>query len=118
MPLTSILNMKNFLLALALGFIALTGISQYSLTVESAPAVTEGFTTYRVYVNCDHANDQVSAIFGNNESPLSIDVPDGAFNSSYNATWNASGINPSLLPVFPELADDTYATIGLSLIHI
>ena len=113
MPLTSILNMKNFLLALALGFIALTGISQYSLTVESAPAVTAGFTTYRVYVNCDHANDQVSAIFGNNESPLSIDVPDGAFNSSYNATWNASGINPSFLPVFPELADDTYATIGL-----
>jgi len=30
-----------------------------------------------------------------------------------NASWNASGINPAFLSTFPELVDDTYATIGL-----
>ena len=38
----------------------------------------------------------------------------GAFNSAFNSSWNASGINPAFVPVFPELADDSYATIGLS----
>ena len=40
-------------------------------------------------------------------------TPDGAFNSSFNASWSASGINPAFLGFFPEMADDTYATIGL-----
>ena len=43
-----------------------------------------------------------------------MNTPDGAFNSAFNSSWNASGINPAFLPVFPELADDTYATIGLT----
>ena len=43
-----------------------------------------------------------------------MNTPDGAFNSAFNSSWNASGINPAFVPVFPELADDSYATIGLS----
>ena len=30
-----------------------------------------------------------------------------------NASWNASGINPAFTGAFPELIDDSYATIGL-----
>ena len=59
------------------------------------------------------ASDRFSAIFGNDQSPLEINTPDGAFNSSFNASWSASGINPAFLGFFPEMADDTYATIGL-----
>lgn len=84
------------------------------MSVESSPAVTTGLTTYRFYVNMTDPADRMSAVFGNNEFPLSISTPEGAFNSGFNSSWSAAGINPAFLPVFPELAEDTYATIGLA----
>ena len=86
---------------------------QYDLSVEASPAVQEGLTTYRFYVNMEDATDRMSAVFGNNEFPLEITTPDGAFNSGFNSSWSASGINPAFIPTFPELVDDSYATIGL-----
>ena len=77
------------------------------------PAVTAGLTTYRFYVDMQDATDRMSAVFGNDQASLLVNAPGGAFNSAFNSSWNASGINPAFLPVFPDLADDTYATIGL-----
>jgi hypothetical protein len=57
--------------------------------------------------------DRMSAVFGNTERPIDIAVPNGAFNSALNSSWNATGLNPVFVASFPELADDTYATIGL-----
>ena len=88
--------------------------AQYDLTVESFPAVQEGLTTYRFHVNMQDATDRMSAVYGNNEASLSINTPAGAYNSAFNSSWNASGINPAFLTTFPELADDTFATIGLT----
>ena len=74
----------------------------YTLTVEaSTPAVAPG-TTYRFYVDMTDASDRLSAIFGNDQAPLEINTPDGAFNSSFNASWSASGINPAFLGFFPR----------------
>ena len=85
----------------------------FTLTIEaSSPAAAEG-TTYRFYVNLTDATDRMSAVFGDNESNLIVNTPDGAFNASSNASWSAAGINPAFLSFFPEMADDTYATIGL-----
>ena len=42
-----------------------------------------------------------------------VNTPAGAFSSTFNASWNASGINAAFLPLVPDLADDSYATIGL-----
>jgi hypothetical protein len=106
----------NFLLAAICCSSILFGTqasAQYTLTVEaSTPALAPG-TTYRFYVDMTDATDRMSAIFGNDQSPLEINTPDGAFSSSFNASWSASGINPAFLGFFPEMADDTYATIGL-----
>jgi hypothetical protein len=85
----------------------------YTLVVEGEPAVVAGLTTYRFYVTLPNAGDRMSAVFGNNEATLSVNAPDGAYNSTFNASWNASGVNPAFLTSFPELASDTYATIGL-----
>jgi len=86
----------------------------YSLTVEaSIPAAAAG-TTYRFYVNMLDPTDHMSAVFGNNESSLIINTPDGVFNAATNAGWSAAGINPAFLTTFPDMADDTYATIGLT----
>ena len=87
--------------------------AQYSLTVEDAPSVVTDHTTYRFYVDMQNPTDRMSAVFGNDQASLIIDTPAGAFNSPYNTGWNAAGVNPAFLPVFPDLADDTYATIGL-----
>ena len=85
----------------------------FPLVVESSPAVGTGGTVYRFYVQMQDATDRMSAVFGNDQASLIINTPAGAFNSAFNSSWNASGINPAFLPVFPDLADDTYATIGL-----
>ena len=90
------------------------GSAQYDLTIDSSPAVQEGLTTYRFYVNMADATDRMSAVYGNDQEGLYINTPDGAFNSAFNISWNASGINPAFLLNFPDLADDTYATIGLT----
>jgi len=96
-------------------FLGLSSASaQYTLTVESSPAVGTGGTVYRFYVDMQDPTDRMSAVFGNDQANLVINTPAGAFNSAFNSSWNASGINPAFLPVFPDMADDTYATIGLT----
>ena len=107
--------MKNLTLGVVLLLILqTTGFAQYTMTVEATPAVTAGLTTYRFYVDMQDPTDRMSAVFGNDQASLLLETPAGAFNSPFNSSWNASGINPAFLPVFPDLADDTYATIGLT----
>jgi len=107
---------KNISLAILALFVLVPfsgAFAQHTLTVESSAAVGAGGTVYRFYVNANDDTDKFSAVFGNNETHLVISAPDGIFNSPFNASWNASGINPAFLGAFPEMADDSYATIGL-----
>ncbi|MBM72195.1 MAG: hypothetical protein CL847_05380 [Crocinitomicaceae bacterium] len=108
----SLFKYHFLLLSLLVGF-TMPVISQYSLTVEAMPATTVEGTSYRMYVNMQDPTDRMSAVFGNNQTPLEISAFNGAYNNSFNSSWSASGINPMFLPMFPEMADDTYATIGL-----
>jgi len=85
----------------------------YTLTVESSESTVTTGTTYRFYVEMVHPTDKFSAVFGHNDSPLTISAPAGVFNSEYNSSWSASGLNPTFLPLFPDMAADSYATIGL-----
>ena len=71
-------------------------------------------TTYRVYVNTLNDSDRLSAVFSNADYPLSVNVPEGAWNSPESSTWNASGVNPALFIEYPNIVDDSYATIGLT----
>ena len=108
---------KNICLAFMalLSCTMLTSVSaQYTLTVESAAAAhVPGNTVYRFYVNLTDPSDKFSAVYGNDQEHLVINTPAGIFNSPYNASWSASGINTAFLPIFPDMAEDSYATIGL-----
>ena len=109
---------KNICLAL-MAFLSCTFLTsasaQYSLTVESSPAVhVPGHNVYKFYVNMNDASDKFSAVFGNDQDNLIINTPSGIFNSSFNASWSAAGINPAFLAFFPDMAEDSYATIGLT----
>ena len=91
------------------------GSGPYFLSIEAYPATAvPDAATYRIYVNFDDANDQISSVFGNDDFPLEVNVPEGAFNTPINSTWNASSINADFFSIFPELADDSFATLGLA----
>ena len=68
---------------------------------------------YRFYVNLTDASDKFSAVFGNDQDPLVINTPDGIFNSPFNRSWSASGINPAFLGSSQTWLEDSYATVGL-----
>ena len=88
--------------------------SGYPLTVEATVATdTAHGMVYRLFVNANDSTDRFSAVFGNDQDTLLFSTPDGIFNSSLNNSWNASGINPLLFDFFPDLQDDSFATIGL-----
>ena len=85
--------------------------ADYTLTVQAAPAVTAGLTTYRFYVDMqDRHGPHERGVW---QRPVKLAREHAMLARStvhYNSSWNASGINPAFLPVFPDLADDTYAT--------
>ena len=94
---------------------SITCASQYTLTVESAPAAeVADQTVYRFYVNMETEEDEISAVYGTSAKNFILDAPSGVFNSGFNGNWSAAGINPAFLTIVPELVDDTYATIGLT----
>ena len=84
----------------------------YTLTVESTEVGALG-SAYRLYVNSNDPTDKFSAVFGNDNDVLSIVTPAGIYNDPLNSSWNASGINSALFGFFPDLAYDSFATVGL-----
>ena len=69
----------------------------YTLTVESSEPVAAEGTVYRFYVNALDPTDKISAVYGSDQTPLSVEAPEGIFNSPMNTGWNATGVNPALL---------------------
>ena len=85
----------------------------YTLTVENhADGIIAGMTTYRVYVDLVNADDFMSSVYGNEDTPFALSTELGFFNSQYGST-TAGGINPAFLTFFPELAGDSWVTIGI-----
>ena len=85
----------------------------YTLAVESTPSAFQDLTVYRFYIQTLNAEDQLSAMFSYAPFEFRVDAPSGVFNSALNSTWNASGLSPAFVALYPEMADDTYATLGL-----
>ena len=94
-----------------------------SLTVEVTENVLDDLDLYKLYVDLPpNTNWYVSAVAGDQNisslNPLRVttllSAPDGVFNTPLNSSWNASGVASAFVGVFPELAFDSYATIGLS----
>ncbi|MDA0729707.1 MAG: hypothetical protein O3C18_08470, partial [Bacteroidetes bacterium] len=83
-----------------------------TVTTHSGGAL-DGMTTYRVYLNCLNETDYLSSCSGDSENNLIIETSTGSwYNSPLNAGFTAQGINPLFLGAFPELAWDSYLTIG------
>ena len=87
--------------------------SPYTLEVATEAAHQPGLTKYLISVKLSEG-DRVSSVYGTDVHPLTVRAPKGVFNSPYNGSWSASGMNPKFFEIMPDMADDTYATIGLS----
>jgi len=87
--------------------------AQYSLVVSEEPSVIDGMTKFRLHIQLSDPMDQISAIFGTDKNPMTIEAPKGVFNSPFNSSWSASGLNQNFFEAMPSMVDDSFATIGL-----
>jgi len=85
-----------------------TGLS-FELVEENSTA--DGFDTYRVYANFMDADAQLVAVYGLQDTALSITTT-GSFYQDPLGGPLATASNPLLFPSFPSLAYDSWVTIG------
>ena len=88
---------------------------EYTLTVEQhATNIVAGQTTYRFYVNMINPNDFLSSMYGNAENPMHIESTTSFYNNTFATGSTADGINAMFLGLVPEMAADSWVTIGIS----
>ena len=71
-----------------------------------------GMTTYQVLIHTEHPTDFVTSVFGNVNDPLEVTTNTSFYHHPLGAT-TPENVNPLLLTDFPELAYDSWVTIGL-----
>ncbi|MDG2426579.1 MAG: hypothetical protein P8M07_08360, partial [Flavobacteriales bacterium] len=90
--------------------------SAYSLVVETTTQHSDGLlagqTTYRIFAVCNHPDDVVGVVYGDEDSPLNI-TSSSPFYQHVLGGATPNGINPLLFGGFPELEYDSWATIGI-----
>tara|TARA_B110000003_G_scaffold108642_1_gene111161 strand:- start:9016 stop:12354 length:3339 start_codon:yes stop_codon:yes gene_type:complete len=88
----------------------------YGLLLETHAVHDEGelagMTTYRMYVTTPTSTDVISAIFGDSDTTLVIASTTDFYQNPLGSSLG-SNISPLLFPTFPELAFDSWMTIGL-----
>ena len=83
-----------------------------TVTAHSGGAL-DGQTTYRLYMNMQNETDYMSSCSGDESSPMILTSSSGTwYNDIANTGWNAQGINPVFFAFFPDLAYDSFLTIG------
>lgn len=71
-----------------------------------------GKTTYRFYVTTESPSDFVSSIYGSDQDTLMLTTTTEWHHDPLGANY-AQGVNPTLYDMFPDLAYDSWLTIGL-----
>ena len=89
----------------------------YELEVEAVAVhdsgELEGYVTYRLYINMLNPTDYLSSCSGDADNPLVLESSSGSwYNNPTNTGWNAQGINPVFFAFFPDLAFDSFLTLG------
>ncbi|MFZ8836748.1 MAG: hypothetical protein ACO2XQ_06850 [Flavobacteriales bacterium] len=91
-------------------------IAGYGVVVEPIAEHTEGdlagMTTYRVYLTTPNANDVLTAIVGDQEFALDL-TSSTSFYQHPGGGVTPEGLSAAMLAAVPELAYDSYVTIGL-----
>ena len=124
-------NFLTFILCFALSCLTLSAAPQLSNVVTSSSDAPLGYwleveeiavhlegelagqTTYRLAMHMLNDDDFLSSCSGDADNPMILESTSGGwYNHPANLGWNASGINPTVFGAFPELAFDSYLTLG------
>jgi hypothetical protein len=113
--------MKQLLLSAVACLIAISGSSQLIEIVSEVYAehdgieipALDGMTTYRVYAVLTNELDEISAVYGDVSSPLSLTSVEGFFQSDFGASTGWS-INPAFFAFSAEAEFDSWITLGVS----
>lgn len=92
---TSVVSENIGILAGALGVVDLTG-----------------YSTTRVYITMVNADDFLSSVSGDATNPTLVNTTSDFYHAALGAA-TPNGINSLLFPVYPDLAYDSWVTIGL-----
>lgn len=75
--------------------------------------IPSGAITYRLYAEVSHPDVVLTGVWGDAESPLRLEAPDGLFFSFLQGTNHfASNINPGFFPTAPTLANASWWTLN------
>ena len=98
-------------MAVVVAFSCLTAQADFTgLTYELVTTSDVG-TTYRVYANFDDATDIVQALYAEAPDAIAITSSAGFYQDEFGGL-TPDGINPLLYTAFPDLAYDSWITIG------
>jgi hypothetical protein len=111
--------MKHFLplvfsvLFISTSYAQLTGISVEEYADHSTTGIIEleGMITYRVFADCSSPLDEISAIYGDAASPLTLSASDSFYQDVFGESYGWI-INPAFFSAFPSLEYDSWITIG------
>lgn len=111
---------RLYTLALAMGTAVLATAQITGLVVEtvqehdgtSIPELA-GHTTYRVYAEVTSDTDFISAVFGNEESPLMLGTTGSFFQNPSGGNFGQN-VSPQFFQFVPTLEFDSWMTIGIS----
>ncbi|MDG2425998.1 MAG: hypothetical protein P8M07_05360, partial [Flavobacteriales bacterium] len=70
-----------------------------------------GAATHRVYAQLNSPSHSMIAVFGTQESPISISTTTSFFQHEFGGNM-ATDINPALYEIEPDLASDSWVTLG------
>ena len=69
-----------------------------------------GFSTYRLYLQCESSNDLLQAVGGDSNVPVTISTTTSFYQAQFGSAIES---NPGLIAVYPQVEYDSYVTIGL-----
>ena len=73
----------------------------------------DGMRTYRVYLDVAHSDDQVTSFTGNDEFALALNTTTSFYQNAFGGA-TSNDITSGAVALVPELAYDSYVTIGLT----
>ena len=102
---------RRFLTALVIILSCLTAKADFTGLTYEVVATSDVGTTYRIYANFNDNTDILQAVFAEAPFAMSITSSAGFYQDELGALTPA-GINPLLYGAFPNLAYDSWITIG------
>lgn len=103
--------MRQFLLFFIAMFTAGVAFANFVGLESELVSESEYGTVYRVYATFDNPTDELVAIYALQTAPISVTCSTSFYQSTGGSPL-ATGINPAFIAFFPDLAYDSWFTIG------